>query len=316
MIVSTFEEAKPIILEQQAQGKKVGWFAIGFNDHPGRRALLAECRKHSDFVVLCMGRGCAGLDNPEVQLLRYFFDSPDETISFIDNPSIELEDIIPIFEPLVDLIITGFRPFPAQDVLDEVRQSQKSLLEFYKHPNYSFYSERPFESGQHPHNAVPYILYKYAMWLNLHRHYFPIDVRVNCYKDFLTEIWLENTWRDYHGVYYKAIPPLRDDFGMSYSTRYENWRKKHLIDPDWIIAFKRHLKGKPLITSANETVESLRQRLDMIDKDWRIFRFEKYSGENFFKYHKDEGNTYIHITLIAPDKILVFEDAFILKGNT
>jgi hypothetical protein len=288
MIVKSFEEAKPIVLVEQAKGKKVGFWTITGPSHPGYLYLGEEMRKYCDYSVCQVYPIVTGRDDLEVQLVSEW------GVSFAHLPPGKpmAPETLKIAEESSDLVINAWRPIPTGDRLAEA----KAFTEKYHDPRFKSldptYDPTTFNGA--------YWASAFATMYSLNKYYFPLQARTTSYK--------EGHYRLVHGILFRelgteyvCIPPLRDEYGIAYSAS--------LLGKDEAVEeLRRVLDGKPLITSKDATKESLQSKLD--GTEWRVLKVDKYSGE-ILKHHTD---AVLIETMIAWGKVpgIPYSDCFIL----
>lgn len=268
MIVRTWEDAVPVVTAQKAMGKTIGfWTMSGPTIHDGYRYVGVECRKHCDFLV--------GQLRPA---------------------STEDQNTVAEIESKCDLLIISRRPQVAQDKLDEVTAFTKENHDdvFKQHfPN--FQSDWRLGSNVMTNNPSD-VSGIFAWQYYLNQHYFGFDSRVSSWKDGVWRFVHERTFPSF-GCNQILVPPLRSETGVCYG----------MSNPKDIRLLEMVTNGRQLITSKDETADTLQNRLYKID--WSIQCFEKYSGP-LLSRHEEEGDTYFHI--ILKTKHGTYTDGFLL----
>jgi len=288
MIVYSFDEAKPIILANSGQHKKIGHIAVSGKFHNGYSYCCDEVKKHTEFTM-CLHSG-----------LKYVGKWGSIWHPFgmtIPSPSkIKEIDTSKEAEKKVDLVIMGEMPDPPTDK-DELAE----IKEFTKTHFMPFYREfgEPLDLTQ-VKGCLQTGFFSAAYYIK--KNYFPVDVRLHSYKDGVWRFMQEFVFSEL-GCSFKVVKPFRDNNGLAYGN--SNNVKNNFITQ----TLGKISNPEGLIYDKNETQESLQNRLDPYG--WEVMFFRKYTGP-LLENHKDEGDTYIYISLRHKETFEGYTDGFIL----
>ena len=285
MIVYSYDEAKPIVLEQIASGKKIGQWTIGGSLHDGYKSCANELKKYCDYSICYYSTA-------SVQNNWSLFWSDNKNLDFINKNKVLDINVAHDAEQYSDLVIMGTYPSVPDD--QDIQTEIKNItLERFINP----YSNIVGKSILNDKNYF-YETGVFSSLYYLNKYYFKNDVRVRSYKDGLWRFLHEKLFPSI-GTIQITIPPVRNSDGLCYGNSNIGLDSLALVS-----------NGKPLIISKDETKESLQERL--LESGWNVGSFKKYSGE-LLSNHLSEGDTYISIILVDNnDNTHQYGDGFIL----
>lgn len=280
MVVNTFEEAKPIVLAEMNKGKKVGGFyPAGSVFHDGYKALLKETRKHCDFVIATATEHSRDAFDNEYKWLSLWKGMPDHD-PYLESGIISL-DMVKEMEKEVDLVIRENNPLPTDLTLTE---ELKNLVEVFISESEK-YIKFDRQSVRDMFWAVLFASKYYVA-----KTYFAVPIQVMSYKEGLVRFIQRKLYPTYLNREIIFIDPVRDEHGLVLSsTRCRNeMSKKEITNYETL---RKLTDGHPIVTSKDETANSLSDRLNRIG--WSVKSFTKHTGDLL------QGNeeAYIHIVI-------------------
>lgn len=249
---ATFLDVAKIVTNWQSQGLKVGFVAISQAIHAGHLYLIEEAKKVCDKLVIEAG-GCYEGVQDVGNYLAGLCNFPKNVIPISLQRQPLTSEMWKQMEELSDLVWDDrkeYFPEPSAEQIKDVVEEIQRYKDFY--PNLS---ELDLQ-----HDILIHL-----MWYMIDKYYFPIDVRVRCYKDGMWCLRQQVYWKEVMGRDYVVITPYREN-GLAVDGSFER------ASPEKQAQLRTCLEG----FSVEEEKEALTKRFK--DTGWHIMNYEEYSG--------------------------------------